>query len=859
MKTGGTLNFLRRAGAIFMLVAIFASSCNKYADDFKQLNTKIDGIAGTVNGLSALATDLATVKANVALTLAAVNALPTTAAVTKLQTDLNTANGNIISISTALTNLVTTVNNTLATKTDVTNAVTSIAQKVAADLTIQLANTKKNIDDAVAALKLDNSGQTTTINAAITANNAILEGLIKGDITANNAAIIAAITSNNSVISGLITANNAAISTAEIANIAANNAAINSAIIANNTAMAALIQAQINALQLALQGSSTDTLTSLTVTGLQMLLNQQKATLDLILANTAPIPVAFSSLAQVGGTSASVSTTALTLTFDVEPANLSAAQVTVTGATKGALTGSGTTRTLAISAITVADKDSVTVALANPSGYTITPASKKARVFVAPPVVLTGITADGVSGVLTTSVLTLTFDVEPTSLTVANLSVTGATIGTLSGTGLTRQLTISNITVKNGENVTVGIASQPAGFNITPASKTVAVNVANTAIVFANVQANGTPGAVTTTSLTLTFTGAPALGTSFTASNITLTGATKGTMTGTGNTRTLLITPTVADGQNVLVTLTNPSGVVIAPSAKTVAVNVGATPIALTGITANGTSLISTTTALTLTFSSDPTTLAASNITVTGATKGTLTGTGLTRTLNISNITVLDGQDVTVAISNPAGYTIAPSSMTVAVNKVPTGIAFSTLTADGTQGVAATTTLSLTFSGAMASLAEGNITVGGATLTAGSFAAGGAPTYTVAVTAPTANATVTVTDPTGFAISPSSKTVVLNKVMSLAIAGVTAPVTGAAPVTATSAGTGYAAGTVTWSPAVVGGVFVASTIYTATVTLTPASGFNFTGLAANAWTVAGGTATSPVNSGVVTVVFPATL
>jgi hypothetical protein len=93
------------------------------------------------------------------------------------------------------------------------------------------------------------------------------------------------------------------------------------------------------------------------------------------------------------------------------------------------------------------------------------------------------------------------------------------------------------------------------------------------------------------------------------------------------------------------------------------------------------------------------------------------------------------------------------------------------------------------------------------------------------------------------------------KIDMAAIAGVTAPVTGAAPVTAITA-TQYA-GTVTWSPAV-SGTFAASTVYTATITLTAKNGFTLTGVAADFFTVTGATATNAANSGVITAVFPAT-
>ncbi len=90
----------------------------------------------------------------------------------------------------------------------------------------------------------------------------------------------------------------------------------------------------------------------------------------------------------------------------------------------------------------------------------------------------------------------------------------------------------------------------------------------------------------------------------------------------------------------------------------------------------------------------------------------------------------------------------------------------------------------------------------------------------------------------------------------MVIPGVTAPVTGATPVTTITETTQYT-GTVSWSP--VHATFAASTVYTATITLTPKAGFALIGVAANFFTVAGATsATNPVNSGEVTAVFPDT-
>lgn len=89
-----------------------------------------------------------------------------------------------------------------------------------------------------------------------------------------------------------------------------------------------------------------------------------------------------------------------------------------------------------------------------------------------------------------------------------------------------------------------------------------------------------------------------------------------------------------------------------------------------------------------------------------------------------------------------------------------------------------------------------------------------------------------------------------------AISGVTAPAEGATPVTAISATDQYT-GTVTWAPALTAsGKFAADTAYTATITLTPETGYTFAGVPENFFTVSGATATNAANSGIITAVFP---
>jgi prepilin-type N-terminal cleavage/methylation domain-containing protein len=89
-----------------------------------------------------------------------------------------------------------------------------------------------------------------------------------------------------------------------------------------------------------------------------------------------------------------------------------------------------------------------------------------------------------------------------------------------------------------------------------------------------------------------------------------------------------------------------------------------------------------------------------------------------------------------------------------------------------------------------------------------------------------------------------------------AIPGVTAPVTGATPDTAITETSQYT-GTIAWNGNPT--TFAGGVVYTATITLTAKSGYTFTGVAADFFTVSGATSDSnSANSGTVTAAFPAT-
>lgn len=109
-------------------------------------------------------------------------------------------------------------------------------------------------------------------------------------------------------------------------------------------------------------------------------------------------------------------------------------------------------------------------------------------------------------------------------------------------------------------------------------------------------------------------------------------------------------------------------------SAKTFTLTVKEEPriaIFVSAVQNGGISVASDSTGLTLTFSVDPITSTAGNITVSGATKGLLSGNGTERLLSISNITVANGATVSIAITSPSGFTINGSPKTAVVYRAP--------------------------------------------------------------------------------------------------------------------------------------------------------------------------------------------
>jgi hypothetical protein len=382
--------------------------------------------------------------------------------------------------------------------------------------------------------------------------------------------------------------------------------------------------------------------------------------------------VTFNSLIADG--SQTTATTKLILIFDKDITGLTAADITLTsnstGAVKGTLTKTGTgTYDLSLTGITTSGMIIVSV---TKSGYTISGNQKVVTVYgsAGTSVTFNNLIADG-SVRATTTKLTLYFDQDITNLAVADITlsagITGAMKGTLTRTGTgTYDLLLTGIIASGG--VTVSVAK--SGYTISGGEKAATVYYysggAVTSASFNSLIADGSAWA-TTTKLTLYFDKDI---TGLEAGNIALnagtTGASKNFLTRTGTgTYDLFLTGITASG-SVTVSVVK-SGYDISGGEKTAAVyyyNGGIlTDVSFISLIADG-SAQATTTKLTLYFDQDITNFTEADIILsggTGATKGVLTRTGIgTYDLSLTGITTSGSVTVSVVKS---GYNISTSKM----------------------------------------------------------------------------------------------------------------------------------------------------------------------------------------------------
>ena len=228
------------------------------------------------------------------------------------------------------------------------------------------------------------------------------------------------------------------------------------------------------------------------------------------------------------------------------------------------------------------------------------------------------------------------------------------------------------------------------------------------------------------------------------------------------------------------------------------------------------------------------------------ASGGTATGCALSNSTSTATITATTVGTCLIQASKAADSTYSAATSPTATFTFTTATQTVTFTrpgimklGQGTQSVAPTASSSLTVT--LTSTTTGVCTVAGFVITAVAIG-------TCSITASqSGNANYSA------AISVTQNFIVEAIISTAAIAGVTPPVAGATPATTITPGIEYT-GTVSWSRSP--STFAAATGYTATITLTPTSGYTLTGVASNFFTVAGATTvTHPGSSGVITAVF----
>jgi hypothetical protein len=480
-------------------------------------------------------------------------------------------------------------------------------------------------------------------------------------------------------------------------------------------------------------------------------------------------PAAFTGLAY--GTSGG--TASLTLAFDRD-VGLTGNDVEITssggtGAVKGAFDrqADGKTCTLALTGITQAGTVTVKV---RKSGFEISPATRSVEVGYIVPVALNNVTANGTESTESTTMLVLDFDKAVDGLTADDITLSGMdgiTKGTLVRNGAAYILPVGGITAAG----TVTVAVSKNGYNISNASKTVAVHYAPVQgpatpqqVAFNNVIADGEQGKTATTKLVLDFSGVID---GLTADDIELSGMsiTKGPLGAPdGATYTLPISGFTATG--TLTVKVSKNGYNIGNVSKTVAVYYvqgPATPqqVEFNSVTANGTADKTSTTALTLAFSQAIDGLTADDIELSGmsgVTKGQLGRNGTTYTLPVSGFTAKG--TLTVKVSRN-GYTVNPESKAVDVHYAQKVEFTGLVAANGSANTVTTTALTLTFDKAIANLTKDDITLSGlsGTITKGTLSAAAGTSYTLPISGFTAAGTVTaVVSKTGYDIGNATKT-----------------------------------------------------------------------------------------------------
>ena len=433
------------------------------------------------------------------------------------------------------------------------------------------------------------------------------------------------------------------------------------------------------------------------------------------------------------------STSAFTATFTFSEAvtGFEAADVTVSGGSKGAFTATNArTYTLAVTPSGNADVEVSVPANAATDGANQTPVSRVSATAVwdaaVPTLTITGVP----SRINSTSAFTATFTFSEavTGFEVADVAVSGGSKGAFTATNARTYML--PITPSGNADIVVSVAAEVAtdGINLAPASAVEARAVWDSVVPILAI--TDVPAKINTRAAftaTLRFSGDV---TGFAAEDVTVSGGSKGTFSATNaQTYTLAITP--AGNADVVVNVAAEvatDGINLAPTSSVEAIAIWDTEaptLAITGLPGkiNGRDLLTAT----LTFSEDVTGFVTGDVTVTGGSKGTFTATG-PRSYALG-VTPAGNENVVVSVEAEVttdGINLGPVSRvsatalwdadapTVAITDVParinTGDVF---------------TATFTFSEAVTGFETGDVTVTGGTK--GVFTGSGT-TYSLGIT-----------------------------------------------------------------------------------------------------------------------------
>jgi methionine-rich copper-binding protein CopC len=416
---------------------------------------------------------------------------------------------------------------------------------------------------------------------------------------------------------------------------------------------------------------------------------------------------------------------------------LSTGGITVTNGTKGALTGSGNIYTLPVTpngqgAITC----TVNAAAAQDAAANGNSVSNTASVTYDTLAPTVAVTPNGTSTSTSPITFTLTFSEPVTGLTAGGITVSNGTKGALTGSGTTYTIPVTP-TTQGAVTCTVNAgAAQDAATNPNTASNIASVtyNPAPPSVVV-------TPSGTTTKNSPITFTltfSAPVTG--LTASGITVTNGTKGTLTGSGAIYTIPVTPSA---QGAVTCTVSPgaaldsfsNGNTVSNTASVTYDNVAPT----VSVTPNGTTAKNSPITFTLTFSESVTGLTASGITVTNGTKGALTGSGTTYTIPVTPTAqgaVTCSVNAAAAQDAASNNNTASNTASITYDSVAPAV---TVTPSSGTVTSVPINFTITFSEPVTGLTAGGITVGNGTK---GTLTGSGTTYTMPVT-PTAFGAVT--------------------------------------------------------------------------------------------------------------------